>query len=113
RPEALGSEPRRLRVLAERHRDVMASLSQDGREICGLAGRDGAALLDALDEIVAAPAADLVLAPADYAELFHAMIADRAVRRPDTPGARVRIFGPLEARLPDAAVLVLGGRPGV
>ena len=107
--ETLGSEPRSLRVLAGRHRDVIALLSQDGREICGLAGRDGAALLDALDEIVAAPAADLVLAPADYAELFHAIIADRAVRRPDTPGVRIRIFGLLEARLQNVDVLVLGG----
>ena len=38
-------------------------------------------------------------APGDYAELFDAAIAERMVRRAGRPGARVRIFGPLEARL--------------
>ena len=36
--------------------------------------------------------------PRDYAELFHAAIADRKVRRPEAD-VRVRIYGPLEARL--------------
>ena len=45
----------------------------------------------------------------DYAELFHAIIADRVVRRPETPDVRVRIFGPLEARLQTVDRIVLGG----
>ena len=46
--------------------------------------------------------------PGDYAELFHAAIADRKVRRPEAD-VRVRIFGPLEARLQSVDRLVLGG----
>jgi ATP-dependent helicase/nuclease subunit B len=48
------------------------------------------------------------VAPADYPELFHAAIADRVVRRPEA-NVRVRIFGPLEARLQNVDRIVLGG----
>ena len=48
-------------------------------------------------------------AEGDYAELFHATIADRVVRRPETADVRVRIFGPLEARLQHVDRVVLGG----
>jgi ATP-dependent helicase/nuclease subunit B len=53
-------------------------------------------------------ATDLALAPADYVELFRATIADRVVRRPEK-NVRVRIFGPLEARLQAVDRMVLGG----
>jgi len=36
-------------------------------------------------------------------------VADRVVRRPGLPGVRVRILGPLEARLTDIDRVVLGG----
>ena len=36
-------------------------------------------------------------------------ITDRVVRRPETPDVRVRIFGPLEARLQTFQRVVLGG----
>jgi len=49
------------------------------------------------------------VAKADYAELFHAAIADRVVRRPEIDDVRVRIFGPLEARLQSIDRVVLGG----
>ena len=107
--ETLGKEQCSLQLLAERHRDVIAALSQDGGETCGLAGHDGAVLLAALEELVATPAADLAIAPTDYPDLFRALMADRAVRRPDTPGVRVKIFGLLEARLQSVDTLVLGG----
>ena len=53
--------------------------------------------------------ADLAIAAADYAELFDAVAASRIVRRPGAPGARVRIYGLLEARLTHADRVVLGG----
>jgi ATP-dependent helicase/nuclease subunit B len=105
--ETLGAEPRPLRALAARHGEVIAALSDDGTP--AFAGNDGAALLAAFDEIAAAPDAELELAPADYAELFRAVISDRTVRRPETPGVRVRIFGLLEARLQSVDMMVLGG----
>ena len=49
------------------------------------------------------------VAPSDYVELFSAALADRVVRRPPQPGLRVRILGPLEARLTDSDRVVLGG----
>ena len=49
------------------------------------------------------------MAKADYAELFHATIADRVVRRPEIRDVRVHIYGPLEARLQTIDRVVLGG----
>jgi ATP-dependent helicase/nuclease subunit B len=46
---------------------------------------------------------------ADYPDLFDTAIADRVVRRPGLPGVRVRILGPLEARLTRMDRIVLGG----
>jgi ATP-dependent helicase/nuclease subunit B len=60
----------------------------------------------AFDEIEGA--GSIVIEPADYPELFHAAIAERVVRRPEK-NVRVRIFGPLEARLQSVDRLVLGG----
>ena len=45
----------------------------------------------------------------DYVELFAAALAGRVVRRPPRPGLRVRILGPLEARLTESDRVVLGG----
>ena len=95
--------------IAARHRDVIAALSHDGVAPAAFAGEDGLVLATVLEEVVAGPDIDLRLAASDYPELFQAVIADRVVRRPPTPGARVRIFGLLEARLQNVDVLVMGG----
>jgi ATP-dependent helicase/nuclease subunit B len=50
----------------------------------------------------------LAVARDDYAELFHAAIANRPVRRLP-PDARVRVFGTLESRLQNVDCAVLGG----
>ena len=63
-------------------------------------------LANAFDEIDAA--GSLPIEPKDYIELFHAAIADKKVRRPEAD-VRVRIYGPLEARLQPVDRLVLGG----
>jgi ATP-dependent helicase/nuclease subunit B len=84
-----------LAAIAKRHAEVIKNL--------GVAD-------DSLDKAFDAifKADGLAIAPADYSELFHATIADWAVRRPET-NARVRIFGLLEARLQTVDRLVLGG----
>ena len=104
-----GAHP--LAALAVRHRDVIAALSQDAAgNIAAFAGHDGTALARAFEELAQSPsAAGLAVAASDYAELFHATIGDRVVRRPETPDVRVRIFGPLEARLQTIDRVVLGG----
>ena len=73
-----------------------------------LAGRDGAALETAFDDI-AAKAVPFVVEPGDYPELFGVAIDDRVVRRPGTPDSRIRIYGPLEARLTGVDRVVIGG----
>ena len=95
--------------LAARHRDVVALLSDDGSASVAFAGDDGSMLATALDEVAAAPDANLAIAPSDYLELFRSLIAERVVRPPAAAGRRVRIFGLLEARLQNVDRLVLGG----
>jgi ATP-dependent helicase/nuclease subunit B len=106
--ENLGSEPRSFADLASRHRAVVAALTREGKESVAFAPDEGAALALAFDEIAASGGSFMVV-PAEYPELFAAVIGDRVVRRPSAPGVRVRIFGLLEARLQSADLMVLGG----
>jgi len=104
--EALPRGEHPLAALAARHLDVIAALAGED----AFAGLDGTALQRVLDELTDSPSAQsLAVARADYAELFFATIADRVVRRPDIRDVRVRIFGPLEARLQTVDRVVLGG----
>ena len=108
--ESIAGQSHRLSDVAARHREVLAALSlQDGEE-AALAGRDGSKLADALDELATSKAAaELLVDTSDYVELFAAALADRVVRPPPHPGARVRILGTIEARLTDSDRVVLGG----
>jgi ATP-dependent helicase/nuclease subunit B len=103
--ETLSARPVILRDIAARHRDVVAALSAEA----AFAGDAGNALADTLDELAERAGADFMLAPADYPDLLRTALRDRVVRRPETPGVRVRIFGPLEARLQNIDLVVLGG----
>jgi ATP-dependent helicase/nuclease subunit B len=100
-----------LAEIARRHRMIVAALSSDqAGTAAAFAGADGSTLAQAFDALESsAPAADLAVPLADYADLFQAAIADRVVRRPERPGVRVRILGLLEARLTSADRRVLGG----
>ncbi len=100
-----------LATLAQRHRDGVIALAGDAaKETAAFGGNDGKALALAFEEIVDSPAAaGLAIAPGDYAELFHAALATRIVRMREQKGVRIRIFGPLEARLQSIDRLVLGG----
>ena len=100
-----------LATLAKCHSDVVAALSEDSKgETAAFAGHDGTALADTFEKLIESPsAAGLAVARGDYAELFHATVADRMVRRPENPDVRVRVFGPLEARLQNIDRVVLGG----
>ncbi|MGB6753474.1 MAG: double-strand break repair protein AddB [Xanthobacteraceae bacterium] len=104
------SEQYPLSEFAGRHRDVLAALSSQDGSAMALSGPDGTRLADALDKIATSEAAArLAVAKADYVGLFTAALASRVVRRPLQPGLRVRIFGPLEARLTESDRVVLGG----
>jgi ATP-dependent helicase/nuclease subunit B len=104
--ENLGTTAHSLGELADRHRAVIAACSGDA----AFAGPDGTKLADALAELAtSAAAAGVAVAPSDYVELFAAALGGRVVRRPAKAGLRVRILGPLEARLTESDRVVLGG----
>jgi ATP-dependent helicase/nuclease subunit B len=109
--ETLPAKARPLRELAAQHQTVIAALSKTKTgEPMAFGGHDGVKLYEAFQDIASLPAdADLAILPADYAELFKTAICERVVRRPGLPGVRVRIYGPLEARLQSADRVMLGG----
>ena len=86
-------------------------LSHDGSEAVAFAGAEGKALDEALQEIATNPAAaDL---PDRTRRLWrpfsHRHRRPRGAAAGDAPSVRVRIYGPLEARLQDVDRVVLGG----
>jgi ATP-dependent helicase/nuclease subunit B len=95
-------------ALAACHREavVTASLDADGMP-AAFADTDGVAL-DAAFADIAEKAQPFLVEPADYVELFGVVIGDRVVRRPGAPESRVRIYGPLEARLTSVDRVVIG-----
>lgn len=104
--ERLDAAPRPLAEIAMRHREVVEALTAEG-ETCAIFSRDdGMQLAAVFDEM--AEHGRIALVPAEYPELFAAAMADRVVRRPES-NVRVRIYGPLEARLQAVDRLVLGG----
>jgi ATP-dependent helicase/nuclease subunit B len=108
--ERIGGKPQDLVTLAAAHREVIVALSVDAEGEChGFAGTDGLSLAQAFDEVLGGGASGLMLTLADYPDVFQATIADRIVRRPVTADARLRIFGPLEARLTVSDRVILGG----
>lgn len=109
--EKLKADPLPLAGMADRHRTVIENLSYDHKDdIVAFAGPEGAALSQIFGDIAAGISGEkLPVQPAEYPELFRALCGDRIVRRPGAPGARVRIYGPLEARLQQADRVVLGG----
>jgi ATP-dependent helicase/nuclease subunit B len=108
--EGIGRGPFSFGAMAARHREIIAALSLDGDTPAAFAGADGNALGLVFDDIAAGlPDADLAIPPGDYPDVLGAAIADRVVRRPGLPGVRVRILGPLEARLTSSDRVVMGG----
>ena len=93
--EALAKEAQPFAAIAERHQQVLTALGGVTEE-----------LAQAFDEII--ETGSLAVEPGDYAELFHAALADRKVRRPEAD-VRVRIYGAIESRLQSVDRLVLGG----
>ena len=93
--------------LAARHCEAVRRAGTDGAGET-FAGPDSEALAMAFDEIVEKIEPFAVIVE-DYPELFDVTIADRVVRRPGAPGNRIRIYGPLEARLTSNDRVIIGG----
>ena len=106
------SKPYDFAELAARHREVLIELSRDEHGIAlAFEEREGLALAAAFDDLLGeqtSPAGLMVALP-DYADVFQTAFADRAVRRPEKPGARLQIYGPLESRLMQADRVIIGG----
>ena len=96
-----------LAFLAAWHRDVVAALNPELGDNA-LAGVDTRRRAPSRNSSKARPPPVSPSAKAPT-ELFHAIVADRVVRRPEIRDARVSIFGRLEARLVAFDRVVLGG----
>jgi ATP-dependent helicase/nuclease subunit B len=97
--------------IATRHREVLIALSQDNDGIAAaFEEQEGLALAAAFDDLVAEQKpSGLSVMLSDYPEVFQTAFADRAVRRPEKPGAMLHIYGPLESRLMQADRILAGG----
>jgi ATP-dependent helicase/nuclease subunit B len=96
-------------ALAARHWEAVRRTGADNAGDI-FAGRDGEALTSAFDDIIATVGHNPYPVTADdYLEVFDAAIADRMVRRHSAPGARIRIYGPLEARMTGVDRVIMGG----
>lgn len=102
-----------------RHYEILKILSADGKGIhLAFDDPDGNALSKAFDELFQSTGSDgedkpvpsgLELALGDYPDVFQTAFGDRIVRRPQAASARLRIYGPLEARLTESDRVILGG----
>lgn len=106
-----GADRATLSEIAFDHRAAIETLArEDDRRVAAYEGDDGAALRGAFDELLdAGDAASLPIDADAYADAFEALIAGRVVRRPGAPEARLRILGPLEARLTAHDRVIIGG----
>jgi ATP-dependent helicase/nuclease subunit B len=105
------SKPYDFAEIAHRHREILIELSRDEQGIpLAFEDREGLALAAAFDDLLhRGTTSGLTVALFDYAEVFQTAFGDRAVRRPDRPGARLQIYGPLESRLMQAERVIVGG----
>lgn len=103
---ALAEQPSSLARLIEAHRETLALA---GLDLAGGTREDTKALAEALDKLRSAATDGFDLSLADYADTFAELIADPPVRSPFDPLARIRILGPLEARLLSVDRAIVGG----
>jgi len=105
------SKPHDFAELSLRHRDILIALSRDENGIAvAFEEPGGSALASSFDDLLGElKPSGLTVALADYPEVFQTAFADRAVRRPERPGAQLHIYGPLESRLMQADRVIIGG----
>ena len=105
------SRPHDFSELAECHREVLMALSRDENDVAvAFEGHQGLALTAAFDDLSGAPErSGLMVQLGDYPEVFQTAFADRIVRRPESAGTHLRIYGQLEARLTQSDRVILGG----
>jgi len=113
-------KPRDFIEYALLHYETLKILSADDKNISlAFDGPDGNALSKAFDELFQStgasngedkpPPSGLELALSDYPDVFQTAFGDRIVRRLPNGAPRLRIYGPLEARLTESDRVILGG----
>jgi ATP-dependent helicase/nuclease subunit B len=97
--------------IAARHREVLIALSSDEDGVAlAFEEQEGLALAAAFDDLLAEQTrSGLMVQLTDYTEAFQTAFGDRAVRRPEKPGAKLHIYGPLESRLMQADRMIVAG----
>jgi ATP-dependent helicase/nuclease subunit B len=105
------SKPYDLAELADRHRDVLMALSRDEHGAAMVfEDQPGSMLVSGFDDLIGAQTqTGLMVQLADYPEVFQTAFADRMVRRPEAANVRLKIYGPLEARLTQSDRVIVGG----
>ncbi len=91
--------------IARRHRQALSALLDAKR--FDSESTDARALDTMFDTIE--QGGRIAISPPEYADMFQAALADGGVVRPREQNVRVRIYGPLEARLQHVDLMVLGG----
>jgi ATP-dependent helicase/nuclease subunit B len=105
------SRPYDFAELAARHREVLIELSRDESGVAlAFEEGEGLALAASFDDLLGPrERSGLPVALSDYPDVFQTAFGDRAVRRPERPGATLHIYGPLESRLMQADRVIIGG----
>ena len=101
--ETLGAKPQAFASIAQQHRNAMEALLE-AKRVDETETRELDAIFDTIAE-----GGRIAVRPSDYAEMFQAALADGGVVRPREQDVRMRIYGPLEARLQNVDLMVLGG----
>lgn len=99
--------------IAQLHRALIEALSAEGDSnnvIDAFSSSDGLELVESFDDLAQeSEISALAFDASEYADALPSIFAGRIVRRNGRPGARLRILGPLEARLTQCDRVVLGG----
>jgi ATP-dependent helicase/nuclease subunit B len=108
--EELARKSISLRELAQAHGKALEALASHDGVIVAYAGTDGLQLQRVFETIDDSEVSGtLVLAAADYPDVFHLLCSGHTERGHENGNPRVRILGLLEARLHNPDRIVLGG----
>ena len=98
---------------------LMAGLRQSLMQLPGIAGNDRiadiegwselAGLFDSFDRLATGPDSSLMIATEEFPDVFRAVMDGNVVRSQRPAHPRIFIWGPLEARLQDVDLVVMGG----
>jgi ATP-dependent helicase/nuclease subunit B len=95
---------------AERHRAILEALvRRDGEAEPSIEETGWAQLLSLYDDLVFSGADSIPVDGFEYGEIFRQALGERVVVQHNAAHGGIRIWGPLEARLLPADVLILGG----